>query len=872
MKLKLLGCSILFCLLFCNIINCIGDVNLKLTDLDSSPINLVWCGSNRDTVLILTEKNSVYRSDDLGFNFKKLNDVLTHTGQKELEEHENEIGKVSRIIESPVDKSLLIFLGTHGINWIGEDCGRKVKALNHGRKIQEYLFHPTERNWGLASAYTLCEDFQNGEPCKIYKELFLTKDLGESWDLLGSYIVQFSWGVFDESHIRAGIPKERILITLELRGKGSQKNTGWSYKVDFLYSDDFFKTKRIGAHKGNKFLLTKNFLYIAQLVDQEAQEVNLLVAKSDEKFYNFHPINTGMNKFREHSYTFLDTTQQTVFLNINHFGETSKYGHIYISGPNGVNFSQSLKFNVRSAEDHSCDFQSIESVEGSYIANIIDYNYMIDAELELEEEERESMESMQNSNKKRTDHSNNAYKDFMQTTITFNKGGNWKRLKAPLRDVDGKKYDCDSCYLNLHGVTGNFPTFYSVESAAGIIIGNGNVGEYLSHDEDDISSFLSRDGGLNWFEVKKGSHIYEIGDHGALIVIADDHNPTDTVYYTWDEGLTWQDLKISDEKIMVKNIIIEPLSTSQHFIIYGESHKKSQKKGVVIGVDFTSLHEPQCKNPEEPDTPNSDYETWSPNDGRAGHECLLGRKVIITRRKRNAECFNGMAFERKIVQKNCECTDEDYECDVGFSRASIYDPCTKIDKSSSTHENDVHTPPENCNGVYTISKGYRKIPGNTCINGVKYDPILIPCPNTFLISLGKLFLYILIITIVLILVVLVFNKNFVNQVNEYVSSRINSSNQAKKSELYVNIVNINLKINYLTFRTVNILREKLYLMIYQKFQKLRLMLKLKQPKKITRKREMIIKICYNLKICDIYNELNLYIYNFDFSIFLKTLC
>ena len=76
MKLRFLGCSILFCLLFSNFINCIGIVNLKLTDLDSSPINLVWCGSNRDTVLILTEKNSVYRSDDLGFNFKKLNNFF----------------------------------------------------------------------------------------------------------------------------------------------------------------------------------------------------------------------------------------------------------------------------------------------------------------------------------------------------------------------------------------------------------------------------------------------------------------------------------------------------------------------------------------------------------------------------------------------------------------------------------------------------------------------------------------------------------------------------------------------------------------------------------------------------------------------------
>jgi hypothetical protein len=97
------------------------------------------------------------------------------------------------MIQSPVDKSLVIFLGTHGVNWITEDCGRKIFALNHGRNIKEYIFHPTVRNWGLASAFTLCEDFTGGEPCKIYKELYITRDLGKNWDILAAYVTQFAW-------------------------------------------------------------------------------------------------------------------------------------------------------------------------------------------------------------------------------------------------------------------------------------------------------------------------------------------------------------------------------------------------------------------------------------------------------------------------------------------------------------------------------------------------------------------------------------------------------------------------------------------------------------------------------------------------------
>lgn len=154
------------------------------------------------------------------------------------------------------------------------------------------------------------------------------------------------------------------MVTYEPRGKGDQKHLGWNYKVDFIYSDDFFKTKRVAAHKGNKFMLTKNYLFVAQVVDQERQEVMLLGANSADKYYNFQPIETNTKFFKEHSYTFLDTSEQSVFLHINHFGDVSRYGHVYISGTFGRNYSLSLRFNVRS-HDNQCDFENV--IDISYI-------------------------------------------------------------------------------------------------------------------------------------------------------------------------------------------------------------------------------------------------------------------------------------------------------------------------------------------------------------------------------------------------------------------------------------------------------------------------------------------------------------------------
>ena len=95
---------------------------------------------------------------------------------------------------------------------------------------------------------------------------------------------------------------------------------------------------------------------------------------------------------------------------------------------------------------------------------------------------------------------------FKRTKITFDKGGIWKTLTPPLKDFSGKKYSCDSkqgCSLHLHSVSSKmrFGPFYTTENSIGIIIGTGNVGNYLSYREDLINTYLSRDGGNTWYEV-----------------------------------------------------------------------------------------------------------------------------------------------------------------------------------------------------------------------------------------------------------------------------------------------------------------------------------------------------------------------------------
>jgi hypothetical protein len=69
------------------------NVSTKKYEIDSNPRDLIWCGTSRETVLLLSENNSLYRSDDKGFNWRLLNGILTSTGKNELDENDNEVIK-----------------------------------------------------------------------------------------------------------------------------------------------------------------------------------------------------------------------------------------------------------------------------------------------------------------------------------------------------------------------------------------------------------------------------------------------------------------------------------------------------------------------------------------------------------------------------------------------------------------------------------------------------------------------------------------------------------------------------------------------------------------------------------------------------------
>merc|ERR1712110_1292519 len=101
--------------------------------------------------------------------------------------------------------------------------------------------------------------------------LFLTKDLGKTFQQITSYVVQFAWGPDSK--------KDTVFFTAFRQKSGEQKRlTLWSKNVDFSYTDDFGSTVNRLVHRGNKFIVSPSgFIFVAKVKDEMSQNVILMV-------------------------------------------------------------------------------------------------------------------------------------------------------------------------------------------------------------------------------------------------------------------------------------------------------------------------------------------------------------------------------------------------------------------------------------------------------------------------------------------------------------------------------------------------------------------------------------------------------------------
>ena len=251
---------------------------------------------------------------------------------------------------------------------------------------------------------------------------------------------------------------------------------------------------------------------------------------------------------------------------------------MYISNADGLGYALSLPHNRR-ATSGKCDFEKVEGMTGIYLANYID-----------------NVDQLERSRGSKRGGKKN--EEAVRTVVTFDKGAIWSYLRPPprMQTVDRSCAETTTVRFIFMELPQEWGPFYTTSSSLGLIMATGNVGTKLSYYGEDINTYFSRDAGLTWFEVAKGSHIYEFGDHGALIVMANDQKATTTLKYSWNEGMSWESFEFTDRPMDVVNIIIEPTATSQNFVVYGAFRRKpnGEYEGVVISLDFGELHQRAC--------------------------------------------------------------------------------------------------------------------------------------------------------------------------------------------------------------------------------------------------------------------------------------
>jgi len=562
--------------------------------------------------------------------------------------------------------------------------------------------------------------------------LYATQDLGRTFVKISSHVLQFSWG--DAPHA------DRIFLSYFTdKSKAQPRFDHWMQEINFAYTDDWHQVNDV-IHGGNKFVVSHSYILVAAVSNNT---LGLMVSK--DAGTNFKKV-VMPRHLRESSYIVLDTSEDAIVLHVHH---GHGIGHIYVSDIEGVHYTLSLENNVRGSAD--CGFERVMNLRGIYLANVRDPSPNDfgpapgspaktddDAEPVLPDTQTQSdraVRQLEERTARRLNWFENAGRNLredpdkkkVRTVVSFDRGGAWTYLRAPEKDSLGQPIHCppDSCWLHMHDITefNRFVPFYSYTNAFGIIMGTGNVGPYLTYDPLNTNTYLSRDGGLTWMEAHKGDFIYEFGNHGGLLIMADWVRETTTAYFSADQGYSWRNMQFSVAPINVSNILTELSAMSRQFILFGTRNGK----GVVYHLDFNTMGLPICQGLEQAGALSSDYERWTPSDGKSENRCLLGRQAVYARRKQLAGCLNDKNKEWPLETRNCTCTEEDFECEAGFHRGIASMTCMPDD------ENDFYEDEDGNSGICKLGRevvdvdAYRKVSGDTCQGGWQPQKYSLPC-------------------------------------------------------------------------------------------------------------------------------------------------
>ena len=410
-------------------------------------------------------------------------------------------------------------------------------------------------------------------------------------------------------------------------------------QLELRSSDNWWANSKQEVDDILTFVTMSEFIIVAQKDDESNLKVQASVDGQTFANARFPP---NFNVPHRTAYTVLDSSTHAIFLHVTVGAKANfEYGRIMKSNSNGTSYVLSINGVNRNAEGY-VDFEKMQGVEGVALVNVVDN---LDEEVE-------------------------GKKKKLKSKITHNDGSQWALLKAPEKDAEGKKWECDinkpeECSLHLHSYTERSDPrdTFSSPSAVGMMMGVGNVGKYLGWKKgDDVYTFVTWDAGITWTAVRKGNYMWEYGDQGSIIVIIEENAETNVGYYTLNEGRDWMAFEFSDRKVKVTDLTTVPSDGSKSFVIWATTGSEVW----TINVDFSGLRDRTCKLDENSGSDDEgDFTLWSPKHPlQQDGYCLFGHVTRYHRKKPEADCWIGAQFNSlhgKDYRQNCTCTRQDFE-------------------------------------------------------------------------------------------------------------------------------------------------------------------------------------------------------------------
>lgn len=279
---------------------------------------------------------------------------------------------------------------------------------------------------------------------------------------------------FRDGSFSKTVPLERIVVgasyTPEKLLIGRE-----SANPEIIYSDDYFKTRHTILKQGGTFLITQDYLIAHKYREGGYKLDTLYVGSSNTNHYELEPFIFASKNLKDGGklsadYEIVDVKEGRIILKINEAHSNHQLGNLYVSDMTGTRLT-------KSAQNYRRGFAKLGESEGVFLGTFIDPQAVASA------------------------NSSDELEKHKITLITFNNAGTWQFLRPPAINSKGEKIECkkeDGCALHLRSDQAQ-----KTKTSLGVVIGVGNVGKYLSSSKSGLNTYLSRDGGLSWNEVRK---------------------------------------------------------------------------------------------------------------------------------------------------------------------------------------------------------------------------------------------------------------------------------------------------------------------------------------------------------------------------------